>query len=276
MSKPISRNVMKFFTPSERGWFDFKNLDSFADDYLSAYYAASPTMDEVIILNFLVREFRKIRSNPDLIEIGCGPTVHHILPVCNYVKSITMSDYLNENLDRIRRWKGSHASAHKWDKFTALVLTHEGVRVSEKSIEKREIQAKNKIRKFLHCDLKKTKPLGKLNCQYPVVTCFYCTEEIGVDLPQWTQVMANLCSIVSPGGLLFLSALKETSFYSAGGLHGKHKKLPCAFLHEKDFINLLPNLGFDLKRSLITSEKVYGLENEGVHDVILIKAKKYK
>ena len=97
------------------GLFDFREVANFPRDYLATYYCQPPTADEQMVLAFLAEHFPKIASQPCAIEIGCGPTVHHVLPLAPYVSAIHMADYLPENLDEVRRWRDREPGAHGWE-----------------------------------------------------------------------------------------------------------------------------------------------------------------
>ena len=109
-------------------------------------------------------------SSPARLEIGCGPTVHHVLPLAPFVSEIHMADYLPDNLEQVRRWRDGVPDAHRWNHYTALTLSLEGRETTNAEIERRETDTRRKITSLLHCDLKRDQPL------HTAQTVFRCHE----------------------------------------------------------------------------------------------------
>jgi hypothetical protein len=128
--------------------------------------------------------------------------------------------------------------------------------------------ARAKVTRLLPCDLTQQHVLGQ-DVWYPLVSAFYCTEEVGISLARWEEVMANLARLVAPGGRLFLSCLADTDFYRVGG-----SNYPCARVTANDLERVLPRLGFDMKATVIESSAVEGQCDEGVVGVVLAAATK--
>jgi hypothetical protein len=257
----------------DKGVFDFVTVSNFARDYLSTYYCQPPTHDEQAVLSFLIRHYPKIESLPCAIEIGCGPTVHHVLPLAPYVSEIHMADYLADNLEQVRLWRDNAEDAHSWHEYTSLTLVQEGGPASPVDVRRREDDTRNKISRLIQCDLKRDSPLGSRH-QYAAVGCFYCAENIGVTKDEWRRVMHRVAELTAPRGYLFMSALCETDFYVVKAADGTLNRLPSAFLTERDFRELLPAVGFDPQHTVIESQGLTGQEQEGVNGVILVAARK--
>jgi hypothetical protein len=258
---------------AEKGVFDFVEVSDFARDYLRTYYCQPPTHDEQAVLSFLSRHYPKIQAAPCAIEIGCGPTVHHVLPLAPYVSEIHMADYLPDNLEQVRLWKENAPGAHCWNPYTSLTLVQEGAPAGPADVQRREQDTRRKISRLLHCDLKRDVPLGAPR-QYSAVGSFYCAENIGVTKDEWSRVMRRVADLTAPGGYLFMSALRETNFYVVKSADGSPNRLPSALLTERDFRELLPALGFSPQHTVIESQRLAGQEDEGVNGVILVAALK--
>ncbi len=271
--KSQKRQITKVYEKNRHGFFDFKHLPSFAKNYLRTFYSEEPTQDEIEVIKFLTRYYPLIKGFKDMIEIGCGPTLHHILPLNGFVSEIHLADYLDENLHEIDLWRKKNPIAHNWNKFTELSLRMEGRDFRKRSISLRENLIRKKIKKIGKCDLKKDRVLTWRRT-YEAVGCFYCTEEVGINTLKWEKVMKRLSLLVKPGGFLFMAALRETDFYCVLSEDGYYHKLPCAYLTETDFRRVLPKLGFDMSHTIIKTAKIKGQEAEGVTSVILIAAKK--
>ena len=60
-----------------------------------------------------------------LLEFGCGPTVHHLLPFANVARTIHVADYLRANLVAVRRWVDEDDEAWDWSAFAEAALSNE-------------------------------------------------------------------------------------------------------------------------------------------------------
>lgn len=96
-------------------------------DYLWDYYR-SVQSDEAATLRFLVESARLIGPVPTLLEVGCGPTVHHALPFAGGVGEIHVADFLDRNLSEVRLWTDGAPGAWDWSPFTREVLRYRALR----------------------------------------------------------------------------------------------------------------------------------------------------
>jgi hypothetical protein len=249
----------------------YEDVHGFASDYLATYYSGDITDDERTVLRFLVENFPKVGHVKSILEVGCGPTVHHMIPAVPYTDSIVMSDFLQENLDSVMDWVSEREQAHDWTKLTEFVLELEGIAVCRETTVGRENQLRAKIKSVERCNLRSEAPLATKKL-FPVVCCFYTTETVSVDLQQWREVMKHLASLVEPGGMLFMSALKQSTFYSLSPT----RSLPTACLSESEFAEVLPVLGFKPSETIIKSRMLPDQEKEGLKGVLLICARKHR
>ena len=251
------------------GLFDFRMAASFASAYIDTYYRdRPPTDDEQRVFEFLVRHLRELPPQSLMLEVGCGPTVHHVLPFVRAVNEIHVADYLADNLAEVDKWKKGAPDACGWRQYAELVLTLEGRPAAPADVCRLEAAAQAKVTQLLSCDLTQPQVLGRV-ASYPLVSAFYCTEEVGISLPRWEQVMANLARVIAPGGRLFLSCLADTDFYRVGA-----SNYPCARITAGDIERVLPGLGFDMNATVIESASVEGQGDEGVVGVVLVAATK--
>lgn len=253
---------------TESGVFDFRHAHGFTTQYVETFYAGQPpTDDEQAVLGFLHRQVHRLQGRPRLLEVGCGPTVHHVFPFLGAVSAIDMADYLPENLEEVRRWRDHPADAYGWRPYAALQANLHGD-ASDAAIDAVETGARASIDRLLHCDLKR-RPILTDGARYDAVSAFYCTEEVGITIHSWEEVMANLCEAVQPGGHLFLACLRETDFYLVGDT-----RYPCATITEHDVERVLPALGFDPAASIVEAVTIDSQEDSGVLGVVLAAARK--
>lgn len=258
--------------------------DSFAKDYLKTYYSDSePTIDEKYVLEFCVQQFKRLQVGCTVLELGCGPTIHHALPVAPYVDGIHFADYLQGCLNEISSWKNNAPQSHDWRVFTKFVLELEGKDNDEQSIRKREESLRNKIASIERCDVRQPESLLP-NRYFDAVLCFYTPEQAVMatqDTPQhvrldvWHTIMNHVCAKVRQGGYLFMAAVRGSDHYvtydKATGVPIKH---PLPILYEDNFADALRNNGFDLSDTLIEQRSLIGQEAEGLTSIILVAARK--
>jgi hypothetical protein len=254
---------------SEDGLFDFRQTRSFATEYVATYYGDHPpTEDERAVLSFLTTHAGRIPGRPRMLEVGCGPTIHHVFPFVPYVSAVDMADYLPENLAAVRRWQTRAPGANSWRQYARLAVALQSREATDEEVDQLEADARACIGRLLPCDLKQPSILGR-DDTYPVVGAFYCTEEVGISIPRWESVLENLGRAVSPGGMLFLSCLQDTEFYLVG-----ETRYPCARITEDDVRRALPSLGFDMDASAIESVTLESQREAGLVGVVLVAARK--
>ena len=208
-------------------------------DYLAQYYStlAVPEDEKGIlqfVLNFLLEKKQKFS---EMLEVGCGPTIHHILPFVPYVGRFYMADYLESNLQEIRKWVSNSPEAHNWTPYLSGVLALEG-NTSKLALRKRERELRKKIAGLLTCDALETNPLG-WTTEFPLVSSFYCLECLGRDKDQWRQAMQNVASLVASGGYIILSALRNADKYIVCG-----REFPTTHIDENEMWETLIVCGF--------------------------------
>ena len=274
---PVSVSVLNLEELRGKELTPFASIDPsiYARDYLHSCYPKIPFHDEKLILDFLCAEAAITSGADSLLEVGCGPVISHALPFVPYVKKIVLSDYLESNLEQITAWLMKKPSAHEWFYHTELILKNElpGKRITAREVRDREESLRHKVNTVVRCDLLKKFPIGK-KAEFPVVTCFYATEQACTARNDWFRVIENLGRSVQKGGLLFLSCLKNTYFYAIHDDKRNAIRIPIARINERIMSEALSLAGFDLQNSVIISEKVEGLEEEAIDEIILVRSLK--
>ena len=208
---------------------------SFTASYLQTFYRdRPPTNDERAVLRFLVDRLPTLPPDQVVLEVGCGPTVHHTFPFVPYVSEIHMADYLAENLTEIDKWRNAGAGAMDWGNYSRLVLEMEGGPASDDAIHRREAEARAKIRRLIACDLKQPLILGT-QTTYPSSPPSTAQKKWAYLIAAWERVMGHLAGVVAPGGYLFLACLRDTSGYLVGDT-----TYPCAHICDADLLRVLP------------------------------------
>ena len=256
---------------SADAWFDFRATHGFARAYLHTYYSGPPPLDEQVVSRFLVRQARRLRGGA-FVEIGCGPTIHHALPIVTHVDAIHLLDYLPENRHELELWRRAAPTAHAWEAFTKMSLTDAGVEPTPAAVAAREALLRARIARVGACNLLQPTPAADVGA-FAAVGCFYCAEEVGISKAAWAEVMARVAAYVSPGGTLFVAALAGMDTYRVEDALGHATELPCANIAADDLRALLPELGFPLAAACIEQHDIPH-PDVGVTGTILVAATK--
>ncbi|MAE68374.1 hypothetical protein CL635_01010 [bacterium] len=244
----------------------------FARRYLETYFK-SIDEDERRICTFLAEEYAKLVGNPEMIDIGCGPCIQHVLSATPYVSSIQLADYLDGNLDELRNWIQSQETAFDWTHFTEFILQLESADSSAKAIAHRESTLRSKVVNIRHANVLDESVIGE-DKQFGAVGFFYCAEAAAKTKPEWQKTIANVARLVEPGGRMFIASCRNTNFYTVKTDDGKDEVIPTASVNEDDFAALLPNIGFSLERSRIEVVNVGMGADHGIEDILLLSLQK--
>ena len=269
------RSVLKPAMVGSAALTPFEEIDPYlyANWYLNSCYPEQLFHDEKLILEFLTAEAHKASGAKTLLEIGCGPTISHTLPFVPYVESFILSDYLETNLAEISKWARQENGAHQWSVSTAFVLQQEGIEPTPNAINLRESELRRKLATIVQGDLTKNRPIpGKI--QYPVVSCFYATEQAAQTPTEWLSVFANLAGMLAPGGMLYLSCVHNTPYYAIHDIDLTTIKIPIARIDVPLIKRGLSENGFPLCSAEIRVQAVDGLTDEGMSSIVLVSAQK--
>jgi hypothetical protein len=209
-----------------------------ADEYLRDYYSRIES-EEDHTLEFLVSHCKRLRHGSTLLEFGCGPTLHHVLPFSSCAAEIHVADLLPINLDAIRRWQARDPNAHDWSAFTRRVQHFEGLRhPTLQDIHVREEITRSVITRHLVADARQRRPLGPFTQRYDCVVTCYCADSATANKLEWQQFMRNIASLLAPSGLLLVAALRRCSSYVVG-----QRSFPAANIDESDLASIYRELG---------------------------------
>ena len=151
------------------------------------------------------------------LEVGVGPTLYSTFPLAKACREIHLADYVTDSFIETRKWLAEQPDAFDWTPHIDLVLQTEAAiyhdAVSQQTtISQRATTTRKAIRQLLKCDMRQSNPLhivgipqqGALEA-YDVVTAHYCTEAATSSDREWREAIANLLTLVKPGGYFFLS-----------------------------------------------------------------------
>lgn len=173
-------------------------------EYWEEYYSGEDVPpDEIAMFQFFVDVLKDAnKSYPEILDVGCGPTVHRMAPFAGYVNEMHLADYLQVNLNEVQKWIEGKQDALNWDKFIKTTLAMEGLsNFGRAEIEERKQFMRDKITSLKICDLNNTNPLV-YKVSYNLVTTFLCVDSITTSKEKWRYYMHNLSNVVAPGGTL--------------------------------------------------------------------------
>lgn len=209
--------------------------------YLQQYYKTPviPT-DEVAIFKTLIPYLNaQNRVFERAIDVGSSATLHHEIPLTPFVQELYVSDYLQANLDEMKKWLNGDSDAHNWDIYIEGVLRLEGMaQVAASDIEARKQLMKGRIRQPILVDIAQKRPLGS-DERFPLVTAFYVAESVAQNKAEWLRYMENISSLVADDGVFIVSALRNADSYQVGSAY-----FPSAHIDEHDISEALEHLGF--------------------------------
>ncbi|KAM4702984.1 nicotinamide N-methyltransferase-like [Rhinophrynus dorsalis] len=202
---------------SERNSTHENNFD--ARKYLDIYYAIDPVTQQVdiesrFILSFLHKVFASgLVEGENLIEIGSGPVLYHILSACERFNKIYLTDYFEANLQEIEKWLKGDKNAFDWTPYFKFVCDLESNGSTPKDKEK-------KIRKsvtLMRCDVTKANPLQPVSLPQTdcviISGCLICACKTFDD---FTDALKNIVSLIRPGGYLTIVDYLGASYYLIG------------------------------------------------------------
>jgi SAM-dependent methyltransferase len=238
--------------------------------YLRTYYETRRvTEDEVANLTALLGLLRSEgRSFRTVLEVGCGPTIHHAIPLMPHAGEIHLSDYVEGNLAEVRKWLGNAPGAHDWGVYLRWVLAMEGIEPTPEAVRRLADELRSRVTALKACDLHQDDPLRD-GATYDLVTCFYTAECAARSRREWERVMRRLASLVRPGGVLFQAAMRDCDHYAVGD-----RAIPSVPINEADFADVLPRWGFDPEQTRIEPVAVSEWAGHGFQGICVVRAVK--
>jgi NNMT/PNMT/TEMT family len=246
-------------------------------------YFSTVMQDEKVLLDWLatsaVAHLNDADTNPrrdgrrSLLDVGSGPTVHHMLSLCREADEIVVSDYLADNLAEIQLWLDEGYGAHDWTPFTMDILCAEGTTPTPAEIRKRESLLRAKVKQLAFIDLRSPRPLcsaipsGALfeQTRFDVVTSFYCADSATPCKEEFRRMIAHMATLVAEGGSFIGSFLGGCRAYSVGT-----RWLPSANLDANDIASALRQGG--LRMNELTCLETPDLEDHGFDHIYVTAA----
>jgi hypothetical protein len=219
-------------------WSEFDPID-----YLNEYYADIGA-ENFELLRFLADVSRRLPRGGVLLDFGGGPTIYTLISAASRVSEIHFADYLEENLQEVRRWLAEDSKAFDWDGFIRQALEMESDDpVTYEDVQHRAKMIRERVTHIAPCDASRTPPIDCRPELYDIVQTHFCAESATSDRWQWQIYVANIASLLKPGGLLVMSALEGATRYAVGS-----RWFPAVPISDRDLIEVLEENGFPQKR----------------------------
>jgi SAM-dependent methyltransferase len=192
--------------------------------YNSTYYS-QVMADELELIKWQSGELRDVLSKDllkkgkarydTLLDIGCGPAIHHMISLAPLADKIKLADYMPENLAEIRRWQRRHPRSHDWKVFTQETLKREGFETSSANIRARQNEVRAKIKSLHILDLKQ--PVDDYLIESAdFVTSFFVSDSATKSKKVFHKMVKNVFSTVTPGGVFVSAYLGACQRYKVG------------------------------------------------------------
>lgn len=207
--------------------------------YLNEYYADLGE-ENLGLLRFYVDAFRQVPAKGVMLDFGSGPTLYSLISAVTKVKEIHAVEYLQANRLELRKWLQKDRDAFNWRPFVqAAIEMEQAGRCSAFDIARREAQIRNHITYIGRCDVRRCPAISGPRFAYEVVASNFCSECVTDSKAEWRLFVANIASLVKPGGLFIMTALKGAMHYTIDSMH-----FPTVRLEESDLRQTLKELGF--------------------------------
>lgn len=183
---------------------DYTKFDTQA--YLHDYYSHLEA-DAIDTMRFLVEGCRSLPPVEKLLDYGCGPGIYQLLPTIPKVNEIHLRDYLDANLNEIRKWVNREPDAFSWSPFTQNVLELETETTPTASaIAEREALTRQKITSIEVGDVTRS-PLPESPSSYDIISCLYCLDVVSKNAQEFRKNLEGLLALLKPEGYLFVALL---------------------------------------------------------------------
>lgn len=224
--------------------------------YLIQNYSSLDYDSNEAFLHFLVASYGRLGPNAVLLEFGGGPALCSPLAAA-HVREIHFCDYLESNLREVRRWLESRPDAFNWEPFIRRILEIELSRsVAVRELEERAALLRSKLKVVGRCDATKLPPLDRApERRYDAVAAHFVINAAASSSELLDHGLANICSLLEPGGMLILTSSINRSDYRVG-----RQRFPLLRLEPEDLLAGLSRLGFarsDIEAVLVPS-RAYG------------------
>ncbi|KAM8927190.1 nicotinamide N-methyltransferase-like [Pelodytes ibericus] len=195
-----------------------------AKTFLNTYFSTSShkTMYKEVFLfpmHQLIKYLDSAHISGDtLIDCSVGPTIFHMLPICEHFKDIIILETSDACITEMEKWMNKEADAFDWSH--ASKVTKELKRPSH-DLEEIEEDLRRRIKRILQYDFTKTNPAVVLQGADCVLSLFVLNA-VSKDHDAYCQNLRQLSCMLKLGGHLLLFGAFHANHYMVGE-HKFHK-----------------------------------------------------
>uniref|UniRef100_A0A4W3HME1 Phenylethanolamine N-methyltransferase n=1 Tax=Callorhinchus milii TaxID=7868 RepID=A0A4W3HME1_CALMI len=143
-----------------------------------------------------------------LLDIGSGPTIYQVISACEHFEEIILSDYLEVNRQELSKWLHGEPDAFDWSPY----LKYPPTRGDSKAERLRQ-----KVKGVWRCDVQQPNPLHPASLgPVDAITTTFCLEAVSADKRSLESALANVTTLLVPGGFLLMIGALDESYYLAG------------------------------------------------------------
>ncbi|XP_063291724.1 indolethylamine N-methyltransferase-like [Pelobates fuscus] len=209
-------------------------------------------VDEIVKypMEILYEEFKSGNIKGDtFIDISVGPTISHLLPVCDYFKEITILEVNDQCLEDIEKWVKKDADALDWSHTSTHMAKLEG---NSGNWEEKEELLRSRVKRILKCDFTKenlTDPvvLDKTDCLMSLCIMHF----VHKDHESYREGMKKVTSLIKLGGHLLMFGVFNAKFCTLG-----EDKLHIMSYDEDFMLSTLKTIGFSIESFQKTKSKI--------------------
>ncbi|VDL85922.1 unnamed protein product [Nippostrongylus brasiliensis] len=187
-----------------------------------------------------------------------GPTVYTALCFREVVNTVYLSDYLEQNLDVLRKWR-DNASTCDWKPTIKVIKrTEGGLPASDREMDEIEEKARASVKRggIMYANVHESPVVPELkDQQVDIIVTIFTLESACRTYAEYCQGVSNIVNHLRPGGSIIIGSVLEDDSYNSGN----QVIFSLLYLTEHQILNALGNAGIDLN-----SVKKYVLNDEGV------------
>jgi hypothetical protein len=210
-----------------------------------------------------------------VLDVGAGPTVHHMFSLVEHVDDVTLSDVVDANLRALHGWLNEDGCHTDWSNFAEATVRYDWevdgnpLLDDPSSVEHQGHARQQRLRRLMSAivsiDLNHPQSAADFGQRFPLVTSFFCADSATDAKPTFAAMVETLASFVEPGGLLLATFLGGCTSYRVGSTEA-----PSANLAADDIRGAIENAGLTMHE--LTRVDVPELADDGFDHIFLTAA----
>ncbi|CAN8006686.1 unnamed protein product [Ixodes hexagonus] len=177
-----------------------------------------------ITLDYLHETFsNRSIGGTDLLDVGCGPTVHCVLSASRCFERVTLADVSPQCLDVLRKWlRGGDARMKEWRNALEHVACLEGFEDLSEGATEIAARTMTAVRRVIQCDVLQHPMFFIKQGTFDCIVTSLCLEAAATDVTSYADALCRVVRHLRKGGTLVMLGVLGCDSYAAGGL-----ELPC-------------------------------------------------